>query len=237
MNISRAQSPKRTFLYLLFIAIASVTAPVAGIAQSMGKFRPDGISGSVGMGVSSYTIKSPSSSFIMDQGVYAAAIGEKGFNFLNLYLTIGLSYMQTSGRANYSYTTLSQTYTSPDVTFKANLFQAGLGLKWKIIDGYWLRPYVEGGAVGGFYQINFDSLQNSAITPVPAATAGIKKQDSLLDFGQYVEAGLEIQFSEQFGIRAAARQVTSETKEFETLNREKIQYVGNIYYFGLLTAF
>jgi hypothetical protein len=221
----------------LIFALACAAVPVTGFAQSMGKFKPDGISGSVGMGVSSYVIKSPSSSFMMDQGVYAAAIGEKGFNFLNLYLTIGLSYMQTTGRANYSYTTLSTTYAASDVTFKASLFQAGLGLKWKIIDGYWLRPYLEGGGLGGFYQINFDSLQNSSFSPAAPVNAGIKKQDSLLDFGTYAEAGIEIQFSERFGIRAAARQINSETKEFETLGNQKIQYTGNIYYFGLLTAF
>lgn len=220
---------RKVALVFIFSCLVSNTA----FSQST-KFAPDGISGSIGAGFATFKINSPSNlNFKMDQGTYAAAIGEKGFGVLNLYLTISLSYLQTTGLTNYNYTTLAgQNFNGTDVKFNTSLFQAGLGLRFKIIDGYWIRPYVEGGGVGGYYQIKYSNLPEKVGT-----NPNIKKEDNLLDFGTYAEAGAEIAFAATFGIRAAARLIKSETKEFDTLSNQKIGYESTIYYFGLLKAF
>jgi hypothetical protein len=219
-----------TILFCLVFTPRAHSAPGSDL-------KPTGISGSLGAGFATFKIKEPSKSNLkLDQAVFAGLSGEKGFGVLNMYLTISLGYMQTKGQSNYRYSTLSnQVYAATDVGFDANLFQAGLGLKIKIIDGYWIRPYVEGGGVGGYFTIKYNSnLQSKLISP---PGTNFKKEDSLLDFGKYAEAGAEISFSEKFGIRAAARQIFNETKEFETLDNSRINYESTIFYLNALMKF
>jgi hypothetical protein len=58
-----------------------------------------------------------------------------------------------------------------------------------------------------------------------------------LDFGQYGEAGADINFSDSFGLKLAARFIQSETKEFESLNKQKVKWEGYIYFLTLLKNF
>lgn len=222
-------------LFVLFSSYFLFTSSVQ--AQSM-KFKPDGINGSAGVGFVTWNVLEPSTSNVrFDQGTFAAIAGEKGFNFFNLYLNLSLAYMTGTGQTNYDYTTLSgaEHYVGSDVNFKADLFQAGLGLKWKIIDGYWFRPYVEAGGTGGYFTIKYSDL--SAKSTVTSVGNNYKKDDSLLDFGRYAEGGVEITFSDAFGVRAGARFSESRTKKFKTLNDSEIKYKSDIYYFALLMAF
>jgi hypothetical protein len=218
-------------------AISLVGLSPNAIAQSAPKFAPKGLSGSVGAGFANFTVKNPTQAFRMDQGVYATLGGERGFGLLNLYLTFGFGYLTTKGQTLYDYTTLSGTrFQTSDVNFKVEVFQTSLGLKLKIIDGYWFKPYVEGGGTFGYYTMKYEfSTLNR--TQLAAIGSTYKKEDSIIDFGSYVEAGAEIAFSDSFALRAAARLIRSETKEVDTIARQKIKYESEIYYLGLMKSF
>lgn len=191
-----------------------------------------GLQGSVGAGFSDFSVQSPDETFRLDRGIFAAVGIERGFNVMNLYLTLTLSNMQAEGLANYSYTNLaqSQTYTATDVKFKSNVLDLGLGLKLKLIDKYWFRPYVEVGGLGGYHTISYTSKMD-----VLAAQGNeYKSKDVVMGSGYYGEAGLEAMFSDKFGVKLAARQSTYQTKKLETLENRPLRFVVETYYFSLL---
>lgn len=220
-----------TFLYVIlaFQALA--------YAASVPKFNPKGVSGWAGAGFANFTVKDPSDGYKLDRGQFVALGGEKGFEVLNLYLTFGFGYLTTSGQATYGYQTLSgESYAANDVNFKAELFQANLGLKFKLIDSGWFKPYAEGGGMFGYYNMKYDfsATQKTALGTVGS---NYKKEDAIIDMGSYVEGGLEILFADSFGLKAAARLVKSQTKEAETISKKKIDYEAEIYYLGLMKSF
>lgn len=202
------------------------------------KINPKGISGSLGAGFITWTTLEPGTANLrFDQGQFVALAGEKGFNILNLYLNLSVAYLKGTGQVNYKYRTLSdELYTATDVNFTNELFQAGLGLKLKIIDGYWFRPYIEGGGTGAWFKITYDNLPSKVVS-TPANKTNYKKEDSLLDFGRYVEGGIEISFSDNFGLRPAARFIDSETKKLLTLDDKSLRYQAAVYYLALLASF
>jgi len=55
--------------------------------------------------------------------------------------------------------------------------------------------------------------------------------------GSYVETGSEFSFSDAFSLRAAARLIRSETKELDTLAKQKITYESEVYLIGLMIKF
>jgi hypothetical protein len=213
-------------------AIFSLSLGVAARAQSLA-VNPTGVSGSVGAGIVLFDILSPSSDFRVDQGIFAAANVEKGFG-AHFYLTLTLAYLRTEGQTNYDYTTLSgDNYTGSDVPFTTNLFQGGLGLRFKLIDRSWFRPYVEGGGLAGYYQLKYSNTD--ALISGPSNRE--KTTDALLDFGYYAEGGLELSLSGSFGMRLAARWFQSQTKPFETLGDRVVKYRGEVYYLSVLKQF
>jgi len=198
------------------------------------KISPTGITGSAGAGIVLFDITQPSSNFRVDQGIFGAVNVEKGFGAMNLFLSLTLAYLRTEGQTNYDYSTLSGAqYTGTDVPFTTNLFQGGLGLKFKLLSKSWFRPYVEGGGLAGYYQLDYGNV--NAHTTGPASSARAK--DALLDFGYYGEGGLELSLSGTFGIRIAARFFKSKTKEFETLGDSPVEYTGEVYYLTVLKNF
>lgn len=227
------------FIAALFIATPSfaqrgrTTAPT-----SASDFKPTGINGSAGFGFAHWTILDPeSANFRFDQTQFAGISAERGFGILNLYLNLSLGYLKGTGQVNYHYETLSQEiYTATDVNYTMELFQAGLGLKFKLIDGFWFRPYVEGGGYGGWFQIKYNNLSDRLQQAGNTGT-NYKASDTLLDFGRYGEAGVEVDFSGTFGLRPAARFVTSETKKLLTLNNKVLRYEAAVYYLALLIKF
>jgi hypothetical protein len=225
------------FLFLLVVGtLFSQHAKAQGSGSGSASFNinPSGISGSAGAGVVLFDVVKPSSEFLLDQGIYAAIQGERGLGFLHLYLTISLSYLTTQGQTSYQYATLSgDTYTGTDVNFTTQVFQGGLGLKFKLLQQSWVRPYVEAGGTGGYYQIAYKDIATKVTGPGSAA----KDKDAILDFGTYAEGGVELAFSSTFGIRAAARFTENQTKPFVTLNKQKIQYRSEIYYLSALKNF
>jgi hypothetical protein len=208
----------------------------AGKAQAQSNFQIKGVSGSAGVGYADFTINKPKADYDLHRGTIITASGEKGFDVLNMYLVISLNYLKTDGNSNYDYTNLSGTrYTGQNLDFNANVFQATLGLRFKLIDAYWFRPYIEAGGVGGYYTVEYQAADiASKVTPVDNE---IPKKDSMVDFGYYGEGGLEIQFAERFGVRVAARLEKTETQKIKTLANQTVNYDTHIYYFALLAQF
>ncbi len=222
---------------VVFLAVFFAYYSSAYAAGSSPKFNPKGVTGWAGVGFANFTVKNPESGYKLDRGQAITPGGEKGFNVLNLYLTFGFNYLTTTGQSQYAYQTLSgESYSATDVNFRAELFQASLGLKFKIFDGGWFKPYVEGGGMFGYYaqKYDFNSAQRTALD---ATGTNYKKEDAIIDMGNYVEGGLEILFSDSFGLKAGARLIRGDTKEVETLGKAKVRYEAEVFYLGLLKSF
>jgi hypothetical protein len=191
-----------------------------------------GLQGSVGAGFVDFRVQSPSADFKIDRGIYVAGQIERGFNVMHLYLTLSLSHMQAEGLANYQYSNLSNstTYTAQDIKFKSSVTDLALGLKLKIIDHYWFRPYIEGGGLGGYHQISYSGKTDV----LSAQGSDYKSKDVVMGSGYYGEAGLEAMFSEKFGVKLAARESIYQTKKLETLADRPLRFNSETYYFSLL---
>jgi hypothetical protein len=229
MNTNSTRNSLIQTLILVFLFNAA-----AAQAQSNMAVNPTGMTGSAGAGIVLFDITKPAANFRVDQGIFAAANVEKGFGTMHLFLTITLAYLRTEGQTNYDYTTLAgDNYTGSDVPFTTNLFQGGLGLRFKLLTKSWFRPYIEGGGLAGYYQLQYANIDSHVTGPGSAA----KSSDALLDFGYYAEAGLELSLAQSFGLRLAARLFQSKTKEFETLGDSRVEYTGEVYYLSVLKSF
>ncbi len=194
-----------------------------------------GLQGSAGVGFTDFVVERPKGDFQIDRGTFVAIAIERGFNVLHLYLTLGLSHMLAEGTSNYNYSNLSSTntYSVTDIKFKAEVTDLNLGLKIKLIDDYWFRPYIEGGGLGGYHQIKY----TSKATELAAQGADAKAKDVVMGSGYYGEGGLEVMFSEKFGVRLAGRQSWYLTKRLETARNRMLRYSTETYYFALLFGF
>ena len=203
------------------------------LPSSSGSAKSLGIRGSAGAGFTDFVVVNPPDTFKMDRGTYLAAQIERGFNFAHLYFTVTLSQMNAEGTANYNFTDLSasQTYTAKNLRFTASLLDLSLGFKLKIIDDYWFRPYIEGGGVGSYYQIKYDN--NSTLD----AQGSWKKTDVMMGSGGYGEAGIEVAFSDFFGLKFAARYSDQQSKDLVTQNNERLKLRSETYYLSAMVGF
>jgi hypothetical protein len=192
--------------------------------------------GSVGVGFTDFKTLAPHQDFRLDRGIFMATQLERSFELLHLYLTLGLSYMDAEGSANYSYTNLSSSnnYALQDVDFRARMFEVTLGLKLKLINDYWFRPYIEGGGIGSYNEVAYSAAN---LSPLSTTGNDYKKKDVIMGSGYYGEAGVEIEFNERFGVKLAARQSTVQTKKLETLSDRTLRLVNETYYFSMIFGF
>lgn len=221
----------KSSLLLLFVMMGLPAFAQRGI-PNIPLSAASGLQGSVGAGFADYHVSVPEDDLRIDRGVFAAASIERGFNVLHLYLNLTLSNMTAEGLANYSYTNLSSsaTYTATDVKFKSTVTDLGLGIKLKLIDGYWFRPYIEGGGLGGYHQISYTSKQDV----LAAQGNDFKGKDVVMGSGYYGEAGFEVMFSDKFGVKLAARQSKYQTKKMETFANRALQFTTETYYLSAL---
>lgn len=217
----------------LCVLLSCVLFSLPVLAQRSGSLGISGVSGYVGFGVAEFTVLNPTAEFRMDQGMMAYLAIEKEFGKSGLFVTFSLNYMDSDGQSFYDYTTLGgtnyQTNPGTQVEFSSEHFQMGLGLKFKLFPTSFFRPYGEGGGLFGYHTINY-SPQSSQLTVTDGQQ---KNSDGLTGFGYYGEAGIEIDFSETWGIRAGIRYQVSETRAFETLGNEKVKYETRIFQFGI----
>ena len=141
--------------------------------------------------------------------------------------------MDAEGIANYNYTNLSSSnsYAITDVGFRARMYEVTLGLKFKLINDYWFRPYIEGGGIGSYNEVAYSG---SNLTSLSATGSDYKKKDVIMGSGYYGEAGVEVEFTARFGVALAARQSVMQTKKLETLNGRPLRLVNETYYFALI---
>lgn len=220
-------------LLFIFLAISS-SAALAQNIRGLPSLPTNGLGmqGSVGVGFADFKTISPEDDFKMDRGTYFAAAIERGFNVMHMYLTFGLNYMTAEGEANYDYSNLSSstTYSKDNIAFKAAMYEASLGLKIKLIDDYWFRPYIEGGGIGSYNQVTY----GNGINDLRTTGTDYKSKDVIMGAGYYGEGGFEIQFAERFGVRLAARQAIMQTKKLETLGNRPVRMQNEIYYLSVL---
>lgn len=224
----------------ILLALSALLITSTSYAQFT-SIRPTGIVGSAGFGFVNFDTSEPlTQSFEIDDGVFTAIGGEKGLGAANLYLALSLNYLKAKGDTIYNYTSTNGTtnYTSNGVVpFNLDIFQVGLGLKFKLIEDYWIRPFIEAGGLFGYFQVKYTNLTVGSNVTVTGTDTGLKRDDSLFDFGYYGEGGMEMAFSETFGVRIAMRMTKNQTKEFETLADKKVEYESQVYYLSLLKNF
>lgn len=174
-----------------------------------------------GFGFADFEVKSPSSNFRMDQGIFAFIGGEREVNESGLSVTISFNYMATEGQSFYDYTTLGGTsYTGTDIAFDSANYQLGLGLRQRFFPNAWFRPYIEGGGLFGYHEIKY----KGDLSQMSATGSDFKRKDGLTGFGYYGEGGVEVDFSETYGVRIGGRYQVTETRAFETLGDQKVKF-------------
>ena len=219
-------------LSIFFVTLVSNAQTIKGLPSIPTSSGSLGFKGSVGAGFADFKTQSPASDFRLERGTYFTGALERPFNVMHLHLTFGLNYMAAEGQANYDYSNLSTStaYSMDDIDFKAQMFEVTLGLKFKLIEEYWFRPYIEGGGIGSYNNVNY----GSRISDLNSVGADFKRKDVIMGSGYYAEAGFEIQFNPKFGVRLAARQANVQTKKLETLGNRPVLMQNEIYYLSML---
>ncbi len=217
----------------LLVSLTIVVFSTVATAQSSFKGSPfgsgfglKGVNTYGGFGFAEYDVKSPENNFRMDQGIFAFIGGERDINDHGLSVTVSFNYMTTEGQSFYDYSTLGGVrYTGTDIAFDSTNYQLGLGFKQRFFPSGWFRPYVEAGGLFGYHEIkykgNLSAIQMVAGGGDPNA---YKRKDGLTGVGYYGEAGVEVDFSETYGIRVGGRYQITETRAFETLADEKVKF-------------
>lgn len=221
----------RPLIHKTLLCLVVVLVSTDALAQFQ-SIRPQGIKGTIGFGLTEYSVLSPNKDFKLDDGIYTSVSGEAPLNFLGLFVTIGLNYMQTSGQTNYDYRTLSEHYAVQDISFDSSTFQVSLGFKFKPIKAI-LSPYVEGGGLLGYQTIEY----KNRTTELRAIGSNYKTKDGLMETGYYGDAGLEVNFSERFGVKAGYKYIKTESRPFSTLADNKVKYDARVFHFGVTTQF
>ena len=236
---------KKWFITLTLIAgvqLFSSAAQAQSFRGTTGAFR--GIAGYAGFGVAQYSVLSPTQAFRMDQGIYAFLGGERQMGKTGLFITLSLNYMDSSGQSFYDYTTLGgnqySTLPNTEINFDSTHMQLGLGLKFKLFPTTWFRPYGEGGGLFGYHEITHKVQPGR--TELNGGGAGSsdgneKTKDGLTGFGYYAEAGLEIDFTDAWGMKAGYRYQVTETRPFETLGNAKLKYEARVFQFAISLNF
>lgn len=215
--------------YFMTLLVAILVMGETASAQ-FGSIRPRGMRGSAGFGFADYTVLEGANSFKMNNGMFTTIQGE-GEVAGPLFATLSLNYLQTDGRTDYKYSTLSQTFSGTDLGFNSNTFQIGLGLKVRPFDAI-LSPYAEAGGLIGYYQINY---QDAATKISPAGD--YRTKDGVTELGYYGDAGIEVNFTQKFGVKVGYRYHLMETRSANTLSDRKIKYESRIIHFGIITQF
>lgn len=223
---------KIIFLSILFLSTQAMAQTSFRSSPFTSGFGMRGIHTYAGFGFADFTVDSPAASFRMDKGVYAFLGGEREINESGTSVTISFNYMTSDGQANYNYSTLGgSTYTGSDIAFSSNNYQLGLGIKQRFFPSSWLRPYIEAGGLFGYHELKYTT---TALKPITGPDTNFKSKDSLTGFGYYGEAGIEVDFSETYGVRVGGKYLRTETRKFETLGNNTLKYDTYVFLLAFL---
>ncbi len=230
--------------YVSIILLAFIVSPFAEAQTSFRStpfssgFGMKGINTYAGFGFADFTVQSPSTAFRMDKGVFAFIGGERDINDDGTSVTISFNYMTTEGQALYNYTTLGGTnYAGSDIAFDSTNYQLGLGLKQRFFPNSWFRPYVEVGGLFGYHELKYSISSADIVVTGAGDPNGYKNKDALTGFGYYGEGGVEIDFSEQYGVKVGGRYQLTETRKFETLANQVLKFESYIFQLAFLLRF
>lgn len=222
------------FIFVMFLLSAGAQAQSTfrGGSSFGSGFGLKGVRTYGGFGFADYDVKSPATDFRMDQGIFAFIGGERDVNDNGLSVTISFNYMTTEGQSFYDYSTLSANYatTNTQVAFDSNNYQLGLGLKQRFFPSTWFRPYIEVGGLFGYHELKY----KGDLSGIGGPDENFKRKDGLTGFGYYGEGGVEIDFSDAYGIRVGGRYQATETRAFETLGDQKIKFETLIFQMAFL---
>lgn len=217
------------FLSFLFTTHAQAQSSFRGSPFGNG-FGMKGVNTYGGFGFADFEVKSPASNFRMNKGIYAFIGGERDVNENGLSVTISFNYMATDGQAAYDYSTLGGVqYTGTDINFNSTNYQLGLGLKQRFFSSSWFRPYLEVGGLFGYHEVSYTGDLSAIAMNGAGDPNGFKRKDGLMGFGYYGEGGVEVDFSETYGVRIGGRYQITETRDFETLANQKIKFEALVF--------
>jgi opacity protein-like surface antigen len=219
----------RINLFCFLFPLVNLFFIEVGQAQ-FANIKPKGLRGSVGFGLSEYKVQQGTQNFKLDDGKFTAVQGETELAG-PLLITVSMNFLKTSGRTNYNSNTLSQNYSATDIAFDDSAYQLALGFKFRPFASV-LSPYIEAGGILGYHEIQYKdakSILPSGGTP--------KTKDALTETGYYGDAGVEVHFSDKFGLCVGYRMQQMQTKNFATLGDTKVKYDANIIHFGVITQF
>lgn len=217
----------RSVVVLIFIlSSASAMAQSSFRGSPFGSgFGLKGVNTYGGFGFADFEVKNPENNFRMDQGIYAFIGGERDLNEHGLSVTISFNYMTTEGQSFYDYSTLGGVnYAGTDIAFDSTNYQLGLGFKQRFFPSSWFRPYIEAGGLFGYHEIKYKGNLSGILMTGGGDPNGFKRKDGLTGFGYYGEAGIEVDFAETYGVRIGGRYQITETRAFETLAEQKVEF-------------
>jgi len=244
----KTKSGKRnTKLALILIAVfgfasAAHAQAFRGDAFRGGSFENGfglkGIEAYAGAGFANFTVKSPAANFRMDQGIYAFIGGERPVNDSGLSVTISFDYMTSKGQSFYNYSTLGGVqYNGSDIGFNNTNYQLGLGFKQRFFPHGWFRPFIEAGGLFGYHQISYTGPFGGIVMTGTGDPNGYKRDDGLIGFGYYGEGGIEVDFSQTYGIKIGGLYSMTETRPFETLGNAKVKFETLVFLIGMMVRF
>ncbi len=197
--------------------------------------KPRPMAGSINLGTAQFNALNPSSDFKMNNGIFLSLDGEKPFSYLGLYLEAGISYLKTSGQANYYFTSTTANYSATNVDFNAEEVQGSFGIRVKFLEHLSLHPYLGCGISGGYFQVTYgNGLQTAKVL---ATGEDYKTYDGVLDFSTYGEVGAELELSNSYGIRVLDRYSEGNTRPLETLRKQPLRFSANAYLLSLYAKF
>lgn len=216
------------------MAMAIGTASGSFGGSGISSFR--GFAGSAGIGFGEFTILNPAANFRMNQGLFVHLSGEREVENSGFFVTLSFNYMKSNGESFYDYSTLGGTrFTGTDVGFDTNSYQLGLGFKLKFFSSSWFRPYIEAGGLFGYHELQY---KIGSTTLTQTGTGGSSKNtDGLTGFGYYGEGGIEVDFSDEYGVKLSAKYGQTETRPFDTLAGSTVKYESRVFQVGILKKF
>jgi hypothetical protein len=213
----------------LFFLIGALCVSLSAQAQAI---KP-----SFAFGFTSYGVSNPASNFSLDSGFFAQLGVEAPLNDDGLSLNAFFNYMNSGGGYGaYNYQSGSTNYSSSRVDVDYTGYQLGLGLRQRFLLGSAFRPYIEGGGLFGYHNLEYGDT--STITSSgPGAADAFKESESQMSVGYYGEVGADLDLAEALGLKVGVRYQYSQSSEFETLGEEKLTFDNVFFIFGLALRF
>ena len=192
----------------------------------------------VGIGFTDFEAKSPVSAVSLSNGTSVFIAGEQEINELGSSIVVSLTYLSTEGLASYDYGDSGGTsYVGSDIGFEMQNYLLGVGLKQRFLREGWLSPYLEVGGFVGYHTIEYSSNLSSILSIGAGDPNGFKRDESVMGFGYFGEAGFELGFSESFGGRIGGRYQYTQTENFETIGNQKLNFQAVTFHLGLFLRF